>query len=248
MKILPVNNINFSSTTKIDTNNNNESRNTVDSKVNPEVTSFKTDLAQNYKKYATIGGGALLLLTGVLMRKRIASLFSPKITKPEYLYHMTSLENYNSMLRDGIIKKSKPELGDGVFLSNYSDLRKKYDKNTLTRMVRWYAGMNYSAPPAPSKTVVLLKIPISAIDSNVLRWRQISLRNMAPVSQEWVEFSKFADKNVEDLHNLPLEYLYEKEIPMNLVEKFAQVKVDDLPSGNIKDFTKAFWAKVDSQR
>ena len=127
-------------------------------------------------------------------------------TKPAFLYHITTLENYNSMLVDGKVKKSR--FGNGIFFSNIDDLKNKYDKKVLEGMLNWYGGKRTSeGGPASDGTIVVLKLHVTPEKEAVLSWRRIRFAGESPniIDNMWIPFLKF-DSNIFDrLHKYPLE-------------------------------------------
>ncbi len=163
-------------------------------------------------------------------------------TKPAFLYHITTLENYNSMLVDGKVKKSR--FGNGIFFSNIDDLKNKYDKKVLEGMLNWYGGKRTSeGGPASDGTIVVLKLHVTPEKEAVLSWRRIRFAGESPniIDNMWIPFLKF-DSNIFDrLHKYPLEYLYGEELPVNELQKVAEVNIRALSAANpVQDF----WTKT----
>lgn len=215
---------------------------------------------QNNNKYIIAGAGIASIATALIFRKSIIKIFSgnsinktdsvspiQEIIKPKHLYHLTSLENYESMLRDGKIKKSSLRIGDGVFFSDMNDLKNKYPAYNLTTMIKWYGGkaLAIGGPKSSSNTVVLLKFPIKEESQNLLKWRQIKLplQDNILISDKWNKFEDFCSDELKNLHEKPLEYLYQQEIPINEVKKCVEININELPEDN---FLSKFWEKVNN--
>lgn len=160
---------------------------------------------------------------------------------PKYLYHITTIDNYKSMLRDGVVNKSDSRMGDGVFFSSISDLKNKYGQN-LNSMLAWYSGKftRGLAPKNPSGKVVVLKIPVKGNESKI-KWRPISLNQFLPESFDWIDLKSFGEWKHRAKHKKPLEYLYTENIPIGNMTKVAEVDLKDCDNSNI---VKTFWENI----
>src|SRR5574344_753477 len=101
--------------------------------------------------------------------ERISKLSYGKHKVPRYLYHLTSKEAYQSILKDGRIKQSKESFfGKGVFTVELSNLFKFWGKNPK------YWGEDTLAEKLIKRAlhgkdeIVILKIPTSALDADKL--------------------------------------------------------------------------------
>lgn len=150
---------------------------------------------------------------------------------PKKLYHMTNDENYRSILNDTKINKSSSVIGDGVFMSNIDDLKKKYPKETLLSILNWYSQ-------GGEKDIVLIEIPVKNLEPKDLLWRQIGLleSTVKPVSQEWNKFEDFSKTTLTKLHKQPLEYIYRKPIQTDQISKAKKFSVKDVNLDNIDNF------------
>ena len=151
---------------------------------------------------------------------------------PEYLYHMTSKENYESMLRDGQVNVSAFE--GSVFLSDIKSLVGKYSDVDSKRMIKWYGGLfkeDY-APKSASKTVVLLKIPTASLDKNSVFVRKIGLVNQEEFENEFLTQKKnlyeVSEEEMDGVKSNPLEYLHDGSIPISKFSLINSVKIDEL--------------------
>lgn len=200
-----------------------------------------TDIPQkesNKKEYKLLIIGAAAIAAGAacIFRGKISNLFSRKIKKPQKLYHMTSLENYNSIVRDGCIKKSS--IDDGVFLSTIDDLKNKYPKDDFQRMLRWYGSQDIYRAGSASNKIVLLEIPIT--EPEKLSFRPICLRrSYLPREYDWSPFSDFGKDS--EIHQKPLEYLYRGEIPTSAISKVREFSTRNIDPSNL---VKEFWKKI----
>lgn len=179
---------------------------------------------------------------------RITGIFRPQnnsgkeIVRPKYLYHMTTLENFNSMIKDGKVKKSM--YGDGVFLSNIEDLKNKYKSKAFEGMLDWYGGKCAGqGGPISKGTIVLLKLPLTPENEKMISWRRIRFAGDKAEKTDgiWNSFADFESENLKKIHNYPLEYLYGAEIPISNLQKAAEINTNELSAGNkVKDF----WQKI----
>ncbi len=159
--------------------------------------------------------------------------------KPKFLYHMTSMENYESICADGFVKKSV--LGDGVFLSDKFTIKNKYDDNTLMRMINWYGGymQNFGGPASQSHKVVILKFPVNQSEENLFKWRPIKLvgADNNQLSDEWLNFADIGKEELMSSWQRPVEFLYKNQIPADKLEKIAEIDLSQLPK---QDFISSF--------
>lgn len=240
MKIYNITNITFqNSNNSIPSNLNNPKTETGQSKFEQ----FKQDKALTY----ITGGLGIIFLIGLgkfgvrkiakainAARTQKISTNSDTIQKPQFLYHMTSIENYNSICADGYIRKSI--IDDGVFLSDKNTIRNKYDDNTLKRMIKWYGGymQHVGGPISQSHKIVILRIPINKSEENLYKWRPIKLvgANNDGLSDTWINFSDIGKEEFNRLWQKPIEFLYQKEIPIDKIEKIAEIDLTKLPQRN----------------
>lgn len=166
-----------------------------------------------------------------ILSKIIISSNNSKPETPKKLYHLTNDEYYESIMSDKFIKKSKPDIGNGIFMSNIEDLKFKYPKKSIESMFNWYSENG-------NKELVLLEIPVENLDSNKINWRQISLVEspIKPKSQEWNKLKNFSDTNLADLHDKPLEFLYNDVIEINNITKVKRFKLSEVDLDNVAKF------------
>lgn len=246
MKVNNIINLSFRS----HTNNHAVSTNSQSSlQANIQPLEEKNDKHLRTKKILPYAAGSLglvsLIAIVILNRGRVSRVTNSPIIqplqniaeesiKPEYLYHMTSKENFESICADGYIKKSF--FGDGVFLSDKNTIKNKYDDNTLTRMVRWYGGYmpEQGGPISPSHKVVILRVPVKAEDESMFKWRPIKLigADNSELSNEWINFTDIGKEGFSSLWNRPVEFLYCNEMPVEKVEKIAEIDLTTLPQDN----------------
>jgi len=90
---------------------------------------------------------------------------------PRYIYHMTSKQNYDSMVKDGFIKKSRDEaIGDGVFATELVNLFKRWRKNQAWGNSSLMESL-IDQVRKDGKDVVILKIPTSILNIDHLKVR-----------------------------------------------------------------------------
>ncbi len=164
------------------------------------------------------------------------------IEKPKFLYHMTSLENYNSMLAEGKIRKSM--FGDGVFFSDINDLRTKYSKPQIEGMINWYGGKRVGeGGPVSLGDIVLLKLPVTPEEESMLCWRRIRFAGDKAEEGDgvWNAFADFNSEELKKIHNYPLEFLYKGEVPLNKVQRAAQININEIAGDNMVN---EFWTRT----
>lgn len=173
------------------------------------------------------------------INNQINTLLGNGETVPKYLYHMTSKENYASMLQDGVIKKSLIE--NGVFLTDFKSFALKYPIDDLKGMVKWYGGLYPGAAQfgSASNTVVVLKIPTESLQKDLTMVRKIRLQSNGAMNNSIsLEWAKAHDINVDDykiLEKYPLEFLYNSEIPVSNIQIVNEVQLNNLNEGNFAE-------------
>lgn len=90
---------------------------------------------------------------------------------PRFIYHMTSKKNYDSMLKDGVIKTTQDVLiNDGVFATELTNLFKRWRKsrdwggNSLQEKLIQQVAKGHDE-------IVILKIPTAKLNQDKLRVR-----------------------------------------------------------------------------
>ena len=223
--------------TKASTNKQNQTQN-----------SEKTTKHLPYKKLIVFSTIATALIAGIIGRKKISQLFQNAITskqaeikKPEFLYHITSKECFNSIMNDGIIKTSR--FDSSVFMSDLNNLQNKTPKNSVLRMINYYDGGSI-LNPSPHKhngSVIVLKIPVNELNQNLLGFRRIPLvgQDNSSISTEIIPFSNYLSESSRELIEKSLEFLYRDEIPVNKISKIYEINTSNIESNAfLKDFFK----------
>ena len=123
---------------------------------------------------------------------------------PRYLYHMTSLENYNKMLESGCIRPSGARLPDGVYMLELDSFSKYWSKglrNQLCDMV-FRSG--------EGKNIIMLKVPTKKLKTSQIRLRtqkQIDGKLADEFENEWWNIYDIPDeKRRIFVENLILKY------------------------------------------
>ena len=149
---------------------------------------------------------------------------------PRYLYHVTNEKNYNSIVKDGIIKTSPdayPESNlNGVFLFDLKNFL-KYWCNTwfstyeglLTLSMAQFSRSAYREPK-----IVVLRIPTKNLDTKNLRCR-VELDNEMPETHI-INGDTALNQKHYTRNRRPIEYIYQKVIPANIVKKVGNANID----------------------
>lgn len=158
-----------------------------------------------------------------------------------YLYHMTSEDNYQSMLRDGKIHVTDDaSLNEqGVFMTDLQNLLKRwrYSKDWSEDDIK--TNLSLALLGQVSKggdKIVCLRIPTATLDHDLLKIRsQNRLFRGRSAMQKWSIPKVYAHKKegapaVESgrykQRKEALEYIYPQEIPMDNVELVGRADVD----------------------
>ena len=180
--------------------------------------------------------GRRLIKSGRLLEK------TGKPDLPRYLYHMTTKQNYESILKSGKIHTScdcsRSNL-DGVFMFDMQNFSKRW-ANTVIQTPN--AKVNLGSVLLCKKIrdfedaskgldIVLLKIPTKGMDISKLRVRpqQILTKN----SQEILNGDSALYKSIYTSRKNAIEYIYENNIDTSHLEKVGTTtlkfeSIDDL--------------------
>ena len=149
---------------------------------------------------------------------------------PRNLYHLTTKENYLSMLKDGFIKTShdvEPSSSlEGVFLFDITNFVKRWSSTGLkidflkTPLTLAKALLLNVAIKNPE--IVLLKIPTKNLLKNNLFCRaQICTKNI-PLEHE-INGDLATNQRHYTRKKYPIEYIYQSKIPIEKVEKIGEL-------------------------
>lgn len=120
---------------------------------------------------------------GNVKSKKIINEKSVEITQemkdslPEYLYHFTSLENYNSILKDGALKatysdrKLRDNGNKAVFLVDSDNLLNHWDSLKDGAISSYLVKLLKFCDKGEKSKIVMLKIPTSKLDIDNLTFR-----------------------------------------------------------------------------
>lgn len=84
---------------------------------------------------------------------------------PRYLYHMTSLENYQKMLETGYIRPSGARLPDGVYMLELDSFSKYWNKSLRNDL----CDLVFRSGESPN--IVMLRIPTKNLEASKIRLR-----------------------------------------------------------------------------
>ena len=87
---------------------------------------------------------------------------------PRFIYHMTNKGNYESIIRDGVIKTSRDELlGRGVFTTELTNFFKRWRKNSSWENNSLQERLLQQISKGEDE-IVILRIPTANLDSDKL--------------------------------------------------------------------------------
>ncbi len=140
---------------------------------------------------------------------------------PRFLYHITSRENYSSMLKDGIIKTSADVCPvsklNGVFMFDMKNFAKRWS-NTWIDIENLHVNLGTALMTKNSvvgaKDVVLLKIPTKNMNINKLKVR--------PQLKDTIKADKAIYQSIYTRRKNPIEYIYEENIDVSKVQKLGE--------------------------
>ena len=149
---------------------------------------------------------------------------------PRYLYHLTTKENYNSMLKDGYIKAFHdvdPTTNlNGVFLFDMINFVKKWSstgvvadflKNPLLLSNALLLNAAFKNPE-----IVLLKIPTKNFPLEKLRCRVQNSQNKVPL-EHTINGDAATNRKHFTRKKLALEYIFKGNIPINKASKIGEI-------------------------
>ncbi|MCI1273179.1 MAG: hypothetical protein LKG27_01950 [Clostridiaceae bacterium] len=179
---------------------------------------------------------------------------------PRYLYHLTSKDAYESMLKDGAVKITKKEFAPGVFMFDLMNFFKhwnsvKFCKNRNVKLQLLEKINN------KSDYIVILRLSTQNIDKSKLKVRtQEDLFKMTHLVKENLKEKNINYENIEDLdkycknflkssykylsgvsaskapllkqNKKSIEYVYPEEISIDKFEKIGEANIKDLKKIN----------------
>ena len=122
---------------------------------------------------------------------------------PRYLYHMTSLENYQKMLETGYIRPSGARLPDGVYMLELDSFSKYWNKglrNDLCDLV-FRSGESHN--------IVMLRIPTKNLEASKIRLRtqkQVEGDFYTKEIEEWLNFCHMPPERKQLCEDLLAKY------------------------------------------
>lgn len=146
---------------------------------------------------------------------------------PRYLYHLTSKDNYKSILKDGFLKTNLDDTKlDGVFMFDILNFVKRWcnsgafiegldNKVSIAKGLFFYIVMK-------NPNIVLLKIPTKNLDLKNLRCRALVFNNK--ISEKHSNYGDLAtNRKHYSRKKFPIEYIYEKNILINNIQKIGEL-------------------------
>ena len=101
-----------------------------------------------------------------MLVQTVAKIGKHKI--PRFIYHMTNKSNYESMLKDGVLKTSGDELiGKGIFATELTNFFKHWRKNTSWGNNSLQERLIYQVAKGKDE-IVMLKIPTTKLSPDKL--------------------------------------------------------------------------------
>lgn len=157
---------------------------------------------------------------------------------PRYIYHLTSDKNYQSILRDGFLRTTNECCINGVFAIEMDNFFKRWKYSG-----DWAGGFTSSLQRKLieyvtdwSQKLVCLKIPTSALDTEKLFIRSQNRIYNPKKFQTDSKASLMLEKHIcgdtpasqakyYKAKKEAIEYIYEDDIPISLVEKCGDVDI-----------------------
>ena len=159
------------------------------------------------------------------------SIFTSKGKKiPRYLYHVTNEKNYNSIMKDGVIKTSHDSYLEsnlnGVFLFDLKNFLKHWC-NTWFSVSEGLISLSqalFSRSAYREPKIVVLRIPTKNLDTKNLRCR-VELDDEMPEAHILNGDTALNQKHYTR-NKRPIEYIYQKVIPADIVKKVGNANID----------------------
>lgn len=153
---------------------------------------------------------------------------------PRFLYHVTSKENYNSILKNGMIKTSYDccPVSDlnGVFMFDMKNFSKRW-ANTWIDIAKYHVNLGKalmtknimgSAEFSKSKEIVLLKIPTKKMDINKLKIRPQDRGMLDASNIGLLNGDSAIYQSIYTRRKNPIEYIYEENIDVSKIQKIGE--------------------------
>lgn len=188
---------------------------------------------------------------------------NPKIINrriPRFLYHITSKEYYESMLKDGYLKTTKKQYPRGVYAIELPNFFKRWCSSELGSRLFYQAKKNFDE-------IVILKIPTKKLNKENLFIRsqdryfiepsnlrlcyiyaKMKHQDIPTTLLKWLNkysgidymqhikgetpaiYAKKYKQNKE-----PIEYIYKENIPVNFIEKIGEISLKNTEQVYNKD-------------
>ena len=172
---------------------------------------------------------------------------------PEYLYHMTSLENANNIIKDKVMKGSYWESDEfqrevGNSPERASNMPGKYFVSKNNFLQKWLGTEFYGGKSVGEvlmtwvirdKNIAAIEIPTKAFDLLKLRFRPYitacseAIRNVGQVQTNSISKNGLSLSELSNyIEKEPVEFVYKGEVRSNLFSNIFKSKTN-LPIGEI---------------
>lgn len=177
-----------------------------------------------------------------------------KTNIPEFIYHITSEENYEKILHDKKIIKSTIETGQNAcygiyFLDKDNFLQKWLGRKEPDLSGDVDIGEALMAWTCKGNNPVIIKIPTSRLDLSKLRFRpyleackesfeKLNSDTMKVDSKLVTEGLPLSDLQRYIKTNEPIEFIYKEELPIDIIDSFFTTKFTE----NMRDMISKLFA------
>lgn len=152
---------------------------------------------------------------------------------PRYLYHVTTRNNYESMLKTGTLRVSDPGgIGAGVYMLELQNMIKHYGNHNGYRGLERLLGQ---ASLQGGNELVLLRIPTAKLNASRLSIRDNGTPNIIPSQFDVTNLigDSAINSKLYKQRKVGLEYIYPHDIDINNVSMVGSAKIKPLLEGGL---------------
>ena len=159
---------------------------------------------------------------------------------PRYLYHLTTKNNYQQMLKDGYIKGYHDEdirtNLSGIFMLDLRNFTKRWMTTGIDcgEQLLTFAKCLIMQASKDDSNIVALKIPTKTLNMSKLKCRsQISENNIHITNGDFATNQKHYTRRKE-----PIEYICETDIPIKNATKIGEAETGFNLKKHLKNYLK----------
>lgn len=169
---------------------------------------------------------------------------------PRYLYHLTTKNNYQQMLKDGYIKGYHDEdirtNLSGIFMLDLRNFTKRWMTTGIDcgEQLLTFAKCLIMQASKDGSNIVALKIPTKTLNMNKLKCRsQISENNIHITNGDFATNQKHYTRRKE-----PIEYICETDIPIKNATKIGETDTGFNLEKALEELSEDYSKRIDEKK